>query len=100
MTQEVFVKQIEDLFQKKYKNFLIGGFSTNTCVRKTCLDLKEKYKKNINVVLAKDITASRSDVEKKENKRFDWKRFGIAINELEKNEIIIVESFVDFFKKN
>jgi nicotinamidase-related amidase len=99
MTQEEFVNQIESFFQKKYKKFLVGGFSTNTCVRKTCLDLKEKYKEKIEIVVAQDLTASRSDVEEKENGRFDWNKFGNAINQLKKKKITIIDSYQEFFKQ-
>ena len=100
MTKEDFVLEIDSLVQKKnITKFLVGGFSTNTCVRKTCLDLKEKYKKKIEIFIAKDITASRSNsIEKdKIEDRFDSEKFLKAHNELIKKEIHFLKSFVDFF---
>eukprot|EP01080_Neovahlkampfia_damariscottae_P001329 gene1329-11411_t len=96
MTSEEFVKEIDKLIKKKRYKFLVGGFSTNTCVRKTCLDLKEKYKTKIEIFISKDITASRSSSKEKENGRYDSKRFNRAKNQLTENEMIFLKDFKDF----
>ena len=97
MTSEEFEKEIKDLIEKKRCKFLVGGFSTNTCVRKTCLNLKEKYHKKIEIFISNDITASRSDSKDLENGRFDAKRFFRAKKQLEENGIVFLEDFKSYF---
>eukprot|EP01080_Neovahlkampfia_damariscottae_P009145 gene9145-1233_t len=99
MTQNEFSDKIDEFIQNGCSKLLMGGFSTNTCVKKTSLDLKKKYKDKIEIIIAKDLTASRSDIEKKDEEgRFDSKKFLQAVGELTKNDVHFVNSYIDILK--